>query len=836
MMATMARIVADDPPPMRTLRPEIPAALDRVVLAGLERDRGRRWRNLDDFRRALLPFVPGQISIGEMGLRVGAFAIDWLLFTLLVWLVSFVFWWTHPEWMTAHYQRYAEGPYLDWMVLGWVGFEVLYFTVLEGIWGWSVGKRLLRLRVGGTTSTEPPGLARALVRSLQFNFLFKLAWLAQLIGMFVFMPADYYAPSASELPGFLLTMLLTVFVVPAAAFVLGIGLMVLPMRARTGYRGLHEILSGTRVIRLPWPEKAPRLRIPPAAIPLDPPAGEPERLGPYRIHGVLGRTADEVLVLGEDPGLRRKVWIWRRPVGRPALSAARRHESRAARLRWLTGGVEAERQWDAFMAPTATALTALLRQVGRLSWTEARPILEQLTDELALACAAGTLPASLTVEQVWLQPNGRVLLLDMPLPETADSEERGSKSEDGGSKSEERGSKIENGESKSTETATPSSIVDPPSSIVDPPSSDRAALALLQKTALLMLEGRVRTGEPAAAAIRAPVPGHAARLLTRLLSPGRPAEQVAAFQAELAATRNRATEVTRARRMAHLALLLALLFLPAGCIGCGGAMLSFAPIVEHMGKVELLEVAQRDLAERTPAETLALAVNPQGSVRLLAAVRLRRDLDLQQGLQRHLADERAALDARLQAANWWNRYMLQWMTIEEQKAARARGFRAALQPPGGDFRQEVEQRLVGFYWQRTRQSGSGFWPWWLSVILVVFWPAVWVVWAFLARGGLSLRILGISLVRKNGRPAYRWQCAERALAVWLPVVALLVGSIWLESWQLAATEERAWWVPWLAFGLWWGAVALVLGYVVLALWFPSRSLHDRWAGTYLVPK
>jgi hypothetical protein len=74
--ATMARIVAESPPSMRILRPEIPASLDRLVLRGLERQRGRRWRDLGQLRTALLRYLPGQLSIVGMGSRLAAFAID----------------------------------------------------------------------------------------------------------------------------------------------------------------------------------------------------------------------------------------------------------------------------------------------------------------------------------------------------------------------------------------------------------------------------------------------------------------------------------------------------------------------------------------------------------------------------------------------------------------------------------------------------------------------------------------------------------------------------------------------------------------------------------------
>lgn len=45
--ATLARIVSDPITPLRRIRPELPAALDRVVMRGLERDRKRRWPDLE---------------------------------------------------------------------------------------------------------------------------------------------------------------------------------------------------------------------------------------------------------------------------------------------------------------------------------------------------------------------------------------------------------------------------------------------------------------------------------------------------------------------------------------------------------------------------------------------------------------------------------------------------------------------------------------------------------------------------------------------------------------------------------------------------------------------
>jgi hypothetical protein len=123
--------------------------------------------------------------------------------------------------------------------------------------------------------------------------------------------------------------------------------------------------------------------------------------------------------------------------------------------------------------------------------------------------------------------------------------------------------------------------------------------------------------------------------------------------------------------------------------------------------------------------------------------------------------------------------------------------------------------------------------------IVVACPVMWTLWAFLVRGGISYRITGIALVRSNGRPARRLQCAWRALLAWAPVTLLLFGSLWLDRWIWSAWSEEAspgWWLLWLPSLLWWSAALLVAGYAALALWQPTRTVHDRLAGTYLVPR
>src|SRR5262249_48808424 len=103
---------------------------------------------------------------------------------------------------------------------------------------------------------------------------------------------------------------------PWIGTVLGLVAMFLPARARNGYRGLHEFISGTRTVSLP-PSPRRRLRVPshvPKAATKD---GLPDRIGPYVIQNVLFAAPNEKVLSGEDPALGRKVWIWLRPLDAP---------------------------------------------------------------------------------------------------------------------------------------------------------------------------------------------------------------------------------------------------------------------------------------------------------------------------------------------------------------------------------------------------------------------------------------------------------------------------------------------------------------------------------------
>jgi hypothetical protein len=107
------------------------------------------------------------------------------------------------------------------------------------------------------------------------------------------------------------------------------------MRRRNGYSGLHEWLSDTRVVGLPWQRKRRKLAVVPVQFKLSRCEGLPEKLGSFEVQGTICSDGDHRVLLAQDAALDRRIWISVRPASAPPLSQARRQISRASRPRWL---------------------------------------------------------------------------------------------------------------------------------------------------------------------------------------------------------------------------------------------------------------------------------------------------------------------------------------------------------------------------------------------------------------------------------------------------------------------------------------------------------------------
>jgi hypothetical protein len=786
MAATLARIVSDPVPPMRSLRPDLDPRLDQVVLRGLERDRSRRWRNLAEFKAALQEFLPGRLSIGGLGIRFGAFAVDWFLLFVVKQIIGMVL----VELLGVDFVMRAENSAQGWALqLSGVPPLVLYFALLEGLWGASLGKFLLRLRVRRVSDGGVPGLARGLVRAGAFTVLFDLNNLLVLVGVALWLPPDFLQ-NPQQVP---LRFGLQLAGMMLGGFVVGVGLILLPMRRRNGYRGLHEFLSGTRVVLLPPSARRRVLHGEAFDLPLRTTEACPQRLGAFVIRGALGGDGGKVLV-GQDTALGRDVWIWLRPLSKPPLSDARRPLSRTTRLRWLACGTHGDAQWDAFIAPAGSPLADIVRRKGRFAWPEVRPLLEGLTDELVAACAEETVPDPLRLDQVWVQPNGAVQLLEMPWGDVP------------------------------AEKASETEAVSP----------EQRARTLLGQAAALALEGAPRPAE-LEGPIRAPLPHHAAQMLARLLA-GR--VTCRKFQTALNDTRDRPTELTRPRRAAHLGLLAAFLFAGAGCcMFPAGWVIDVMPATLSQGKLLEEKTSLRHLDHGAWRDFAASAAGA-GPACWPALGQLHADLTLREQLREKIQEDKRRAEDQLEALG----------PITRQQLLLSRQSLAAQQAQKADnplFHDPRESRLTYYRSNAERALNPGFDAQMFEEVLelvglvpLLIWPILWVIWAFLCRGGLSYGIVNIDLVRSDGRPALRFQCAWRALLVWAPVTGLLVLSAWLQAsfWADWLAGHGALWLHSVSTALWYGALVLLLIYVALAIARPSRSLHDRLAGTYLVPR
>jgi uncharacterized RDD family membrane protein YckC len=506
--ATLARIVSESPAPIRSIRRGVPARLEAVIQKGMDRDRERRYPDLESFREALVPFLASSRSIGSLGWRLAAFGVDFVAFPAVFSLILFVsiraglYLGGHRDW--SQHRGLIE-PFRPWLnALEQIAL-VAYFTLAEGLAGATMGKWLCSLRVTAAGG-GPCGIGRAFVRSVVF---FSLTGLPFLASRYLLRDGPHRIMGANET-------LVEIFVLGTSTLVTigAIGLILAStMRASTGYRGPHEWASGTQVVR----NAVRRMRVlhrirrrVGTSVTTSPlPGGTPEQVGPYDVRAAIAWDSKRRILLGHDAALDRLVWIVFRPTGTVGPTAVRQELSRTARPRWITGGELDGQPWDAYSAPQGCSLAELAGRRG-LSWREAAPLLDDLAAELDRSVRDGTVPSAVSTNQVWVQRDGQAMLVDAFTPTQ-------------------------------------------PTTYQDPEPAHRA-LDLLRRTAILALEGQRPSREALPQRVHAPLPGPAARFLDRLLATPPLITDIGQAHAELRQIRDLPAVVPRARRVLHYLL------------------------------------------------------------------------------------------------------------------------------------------------------------------------------------------------------------------------------------------------------------------------------------------
>jgi tRNA A-37 threonylcarbamoyl transferase component Bud32 len=393
----VANAVNQEPAPLTGLRRDVPPGLERAVARCLAKEPDGRYADYAALRNALLPFSSREPEPASMLARVAAGWIDYLL-AFLPPYVALMFLVGGEQLLVRPLVERTLGSARYYFLLLGIGF--LYFVITEGVWGAGLGKWLKGLQVvraGG----RRPGLGRAVLRILIPIGSVEV----------VRMPLMMTFISEAEWTG-----------LQTAGYVVGAvicgwipGLLALRARRENGFATAWDLASGTRVVIRPKGTVRPRVE----------PAARREVsseaagwLGPYQIESEI---VPGQWIAGTDPVLRRQVWLLRRSSTEP--SGARRKVARSGRLRWLQK-VEADgATWDAFEATPGAPFSALA-EGRKLPWGRLRHWLHDLASEMWDATRDQTLPAELSLDQVWITADGRAILLDEPWPEARSPAER----------------------------------------------------------------------------------------------------------------------------------------------------------------------------------------------------------------------------------------------------------------------------------------------------------------------------------------------------------------------------------------------------------------------------
>ena len=398
----VSKVASEKPPSPRVLRRDIPRGLAAVVLQCLAKAPAGRPQSYAELADLLRPHVSADEVPAPLGARFVAWIADAVVFAIMTWVLTVSAWTAATLGSATTLLQLAAAPWLT---------GTIYYFVLEGCWGASLGKRLMGLRVTSRASTG--WWPRIGLRSAAFHMpmvIPTLFLMGATRGSTV--PGVVYtanpAPNGwtwNAPPDALLTLLLTVLMFSTA-------------RRRNGWTGVHELLSRTRVVQRNVLRSVRSATPKASAADLVPALSSLRRVGPYAVHTMVGETASERLFVGVDPILRRHVWIHEVAPGTPPVNATRRDVSRPGRPYWLAGRRSPTENWDAFEAPGGEPL---LSAPSTSDWREVHRSLSSLTIELDASVREG-MDIRATLAQVWKRPDGHLVLLDFPWPGQAASD------------------------------------------------------------------------------------------------------------------------------------------------------------------------------------------------------------------------------------------------------------------------------------------------------------------------------------------------------------------------------------------------------------------------------
>jgi eukaryotic-like serine/threonine-protein kinase len=777
-LTTMMTRVATEPPPALTIaRPDIPSRLGSVVAKCLAKKPGDRYATYAALRSALEPFRSASVTPGPLGRRFLAGFVDSYAARVPVMPLNM--------YLGARGLELTSLNTVLWSLVPGLICAIVYYTILEGRFGWSVGKLIFNLRVVDRAETAP-GYRRALVRTLVFllpSHIFAITMTAILLPL---------SATGNTLDARTQALV--------AVFMFGVAMLIFAVqfstvRRRNGYAALQDLASGTRVVLRPRSmevRKSAAVRATRAAGGLPTEAAQPrrgeafdgDRVGPYLVpRGSFDRAralAAPLLVAGFDDRLRRPVWVELLPEGTPPVPGWRRDLGRATRLRWLSGRRQGADCWDAYEAVDGVPFTEAI--ASPQPWSRVRHWIVELASEIAAASKDGSLPL-LAADRIWIDVDDRARLLDWAPPSPA-----------------------------------------PPS----PGPSDRATAR--PASPVLKVYGRdLETSEPflygvAMGALRGKDPAVAqdepldqplplpARTFLQALRDGAIATPGALVAAASDLLRGPAS-FPRGRRAAQI----------AAC-----AIIPVAMPIAVLSTLSFMQKAQtsnpRAFAFDTCAKQLA-SYAKIGEAKLNPAQKENRRL-VEIYIAEHLQDEVQESAAAARSFPILNRARGQHTLAERAVASHPVRSPEDVQRAGAlvarltDSTSKGLAQLVSF---RARWGMGLFMIAWSCAII----GAIAIAGALVTGSGFTIRSIGAALVNGRGEPASRLRATLRAIVTWLPAAAallLLMRGPRIQQMTTGAALLQT--IP----------LALLAAGAAWAIARPSRAVQDRIAGTWIVPR
>ena len=704
-----ANVLEKPAPSPRDFRKEIPKGLASVVLRCLEKQSADRFKSYDDLRQSLAPYSSTAPTPATLSLRFLAGLLDGTAVGLVGMVIMFLFFGNPMGWLKVVCE---ESPRKFLWMLGWLLPVLLYYGILEGIWGAAAGKALCGLRVVKPNKTSP-GFFSAALRALVFVVLPSLpSWIAYSVNPKAVIGGPFWL---QQLPGFL--------------FYVVLALLFCTARRRNGFAAVQDLMTKTRVISRAALERRPL----PSIVETQPTAVDAKpAIGPYQVLETLEATAEGQWLLCYDLRLLRKVWIRTVPPGTPPIPTPLRNIGRVTRLRWLMGRRSPEENWDAFEAASGKSLLQLIqdcrpRGIPRNSsisadvetmavpqpWRQVRFWLYDLAKEISAAKKDGTLPEVLALDRVWITRDGRAKLLDFPSPGLANPNNRQA-------------------------DTTPSVVT-----VREGQSPQR----FLSEVAVAALEGRAdaAVAEPAVL-----LPLHARNFLKSLPQLADADAVVAAFQPLL----RRVTTVSRLRRAAIV----------AGCAAFPVLMSVFSVVATNMmhemapNAMELFHVLQQRSSVPSDKENADVAVAAKHKEKTLT--------------NRHIAVYIAShfRDTITDKGNWESPFMLSLVKGDDRAFAE----RSVAEHPAPTRKEIAEADAVLEPRLRKYRDFEPQPIFILMMLLTIYVSIPAVVAALLFRGGLVVWMAGVTFLRRDGKRASRLRVFWRALVAWGPLWLALI--------------------------------------------------------------